>query len=422
MKMLPKRRRTGMSRLRIVIGVAAIAMVAAACGTGAGSSAPTTGSGSAPGVNAKTKTITLGASYTDTGAVAYYSNYNYGAEALFDSINANGGIKGWKIQYKLLNDGYQPQQALQNDEQLVKSDHVFAVVSQVGSPTNTAAATFLGNKSIPMVGCCSGVPKLSQYKNYFILEPNYVAEAATALRYLVKTKGLTKIAMLYENDQLGQPALTGAQQEASKLGIKLLATVPFNVTTTNMAPYVSKVAPLNPQAIMIWGANGNVALAMKAAVASGVKTEWMGSFFMADPSTSHLGGSAITGLMATEYFAPYDGNTAAVKQFRHDMQTYEPKATIGAISENGYDGAAMFVWGLRRVIDSGKAVTQQNVIDVLNSMKNQVFGTVSVPQSYSPADHHAGYSSVQSFGFLQDRGGKWTPIAKPVPFPSGLKY
>lgn len=412
--------RTKTWRASAILGLVALAL--SACGNAAVGGGHKKEAAAAPGVDLKAKTILVGASSTQTGPTANYSNYNAGAQAYFDAVNDAGGVGGWKIKYKTVNDAYQPQQALLNVQQLVNKDHIFANVAQIGSVTNVAAAKFLGNTKTPVVGCCSGVPSLSQYSNYFILEPNYLAEGATSFDYLVKSLGKKRIAVLYENDALGQPALDGIQQAAAKLGVKPVATVPFSVTDANMTPYVSKVATAHPDAIMIWGGNGSVASAMKAGQQLGLKASWIGSFFMADDSTLKVGGDAVNGLMATEYFAPYSGTTPEVKQFLADMAKYQPSATVGAIAENGYNAAAMFVWGLQKLVDSGKDITQQGLIDALDSMDKATFGTVSGQQSYTKDDHVVGYSSVQSFGFVQNKGGVWTEIAPEQPFPEGLDY
>lgn len=410
------------TRMWAVAALTAAAALALSACSGAAIGGGETSSTSAPGVDTKAKTILVGASSTQTGPTANYANYNAGAQAYFDAVNDAGGVGGWKIDYKTINDSYQPQQALLNVQQLVNEDHIFANVAQIGSVTNVAAAKFLGDTQTPVIGCCSGVPSLSKYKNYFILEPNYLAEGATSFNFLVETLGKKRVAVLYENDALGQPALDGIQQASAKLGVELVATVPFNVTDSNMTPYVSKIATADPDAVMIWGGNGSVASAMKAGQQLGLKADWIGSFFMADSSTLKVGGDAVNGLMATEYFAPYSGTTPEVKQFLADMSKYQPSADVGAIAENGYNAAAMFVWGLEKLVDSGQDITQQGLIDALDSMDGATFGTVSGKQSYSKDDHVVGYSSVQSFGFIQNKDGVWTEISPEQPFPEGLDY
>src|SRR5205814_6110601 len=81
-----------------------------------------------PGVTAGE--ITVGTHQPLTGpAAAGYSKISAATKAYFDYVNANGGVSGRKITYKIMDDGYNPANTQQVVRQLVLQDKVFAILN-----------------------------------------------------------------------------------------------------------------------------------------------------------------------------------------------------------------------------------------------------------------------------------------------------
>ena len=60
------------------------------------------------GIDAATKTITIGAFTPVTGPVPFYAILTHAADAFFRHANESGGVRGWRIKYVTLDDGYDP--------------------------------------------------------------------------------------------------------------------------------------------------------------------------------------------------------------------------------------------------------------------------------------------------------------------------
>src|SRR5947199_6670273 len=98
----------------------------AACGSGS-SKAPSV---SVPGVTATE--VLVGTHQPLTGpAAAGYSKISAATKAYFDYVNANGGVHGRKITYKIMDDGYNPANTQQVVRPLVLQDKVFAILSRL---------------------------------------------------------------------------------------------------------------------------------------------------------------------------------------------------------------------------------------------------------------------------------------------------
>src|SRR5688500_19785215 len=119
--------------------LAALVLVVAGC-SGDGDSS-TGGSADTPGVT--DTSILVGTHMPLTGpASAGYSKIAPATKAYFDHVNANGGVHGRKITYKVMDDGYNPANTQQVVRQLVLQDKVFAILNGLGTGTHTGVLDF----------------------------------------------------------------------------------------------------------------------------------------------------------------------------------------------------------------------------------------------------------------------------------------
>src|SRR5207248_5598249 len=127
-----------------VLGAVVLAGVTA-CSGGGGS---TSTGGSVPGVTAG-EVIVVTPQPLAGPAAAGYSKISAATKAYFDYVNANGGVFGRKITYKIMDDGYNPANTQQVVRQLVLQDKVFAILNGLGTPTHTGVLDFLNTNKVP---------------------------------------------------------------------------------------------------------------------------------------------------------------------------------------------------------------------------------------------------------------------------------
>ncbi|MBA83769.1 ABC transporter substrate-binding protein [Thalassobius sp. S69A] len=96
--------------------------------------------------------IKLGGAHDLSGIFAPFSVPAVKAAQLyFDEVNAAGGVHGRKITYIVEDHGYQVPKAVQAANKLVNRDKVFAMLLNLGTPTNIAMFKLLEPKGIPNV-------------------------------------------------------------------------------------------------------------------------------------------------------------------------------------------------------------------------------------------------------------------------------
>src|SRR5215469_16942764 len=102
------------------------------------------------GVDPAKKVVRVGAFAPITGPVPFYAMINHATDAYFKDLNERGGIKGWKVEYVVRDDGYDPAQSLAMTRRLVENDDVFALVASNGTATNIAIIPYARSKGLPV--------------------------------------------------------------------------------------------------------------------------------------------------------------------------------------------------------------------------------------------------------------------------------
>jgi branched-chain amino acid transport system substrate-binding protein len=201
------------------------------------------GSTSDPGITSTT--ILLGGTSPLTGPAAAYASVARGANAYFESVDAKGGVAGRKIEYKVLDDGYNPANTIQATRQLVEQDKVFAIFNTLGTEVNLAIRDYLNGLKVPQLFAASGATTfgrdVSRYPWTIGFQPSYQAEGWVLGQYLAKTKKRGKVAVLFQNDDYGKDLLGGFKRGLRRSGVKVTAAQPYEVTAPDVSSQVAKL-------------------------------------------------------------------------------------------------------------------------------------------------------------------------------------
>jgi ABC-type branched-subunit amino acid transport system substrate-binding protein len=364
------------------------------------------------GVDAATKTVTVGGFTPVTGPVPFYAILTHAADAYFKHVNESGGIKGWKVKYVTLDDGYDPARSVAVTRRLVEEDHVFSLVAAVGTATNVAVIPYAKEKGLAMIGPIGGASAFFVEPNIFPLLPDYGWSAAANAEYAINDLKLKKIALLWENDELGRSAKRGFDlfMQASK--IEPAESVPFEVKTTDFTPHIRRIANSGAEGVILFGSNANLAAALKAADRQGVKLAWFGPFFAADPTTYKLAGDLLDGVYFSSWLLPVDSNEPEVRAYRESIVKYYPKDPIGVFGLNGWSNAALFGSIFGALVESGKPITRANLIEAGNSLKNASVGGAR-KVSFVAGDHRG----TRQEAILQAKGKSFALVRDFKPYP-----
>src|SRR5438094_6752648 len=163
--------------------VAAFLVALAACDGGINNSSQTD-------VGITSDSILLGNTIAQSGPAAAYGTIANAELAYFNYVNGQGGVNGRKIQFKILDDAYNPAQTVPLTHQLVEQEQVFAMFSGLGTQAQTSVRDYLNGKKVPQLFVATGATTfdLDYSKNTWSLgwQPPYQGEARIYAKDVLK--------------------------------------------------------------------------------------------------------------------------------------------------------------------------------------------------------------------------------------------
>jgi branched-chain amino acid transport system substrate-binding protein len=221
---------------RAFAAASAVALVVALPTAFAGSSAD-------PGVSSTT--IVIGGTSPLTGRAAAYASVARGARAYFESINAKGGVAKRKIDYRIVDDAYNPAQTVQAVRRLVEQDKVFAVFNTLGTESNIAVRDYLNQAKVPQLFVASGATTwgrdAAKYPWTIGFQPSYAAEGLVYGQYIARTLKKARVAVLFQNDDYGKDLLGSLKRGLGRSASKVIAAEPYEALASDVSSQVAKL-------------------------------------------------------------------------------------------------------------------------------------------------------------------------------------
>src|SRR4051812_21716307 len=345
-----------------VLTTLVVVVAGAACSSnGSGNSA----SASVPGVTATG--ILVGTHQPLTGpAAAGYSKISAASKAYFDYVNANGGINGRKITYKIMDDGYNPANTQQVVRQLVLQDKVFAILNGLGTPTHTGVLDFLKTNRVPDLFVASGSRSWNQpdkYSGTFGFNPDYTVEGKILATYVKATYPGKKVCFLGQDDDFGKDSLAGIE----KILGPVTAKQNYVTSNPNVGPQMGALKAAACDVVMLATIPGFTALSIGTAAKIGFKPQFVVSNVGSDPNTltKTLGAAAplLEGVVAANYLplATDDANPW-IQLYQKVNTQYNAGAEFDNNVVYGMSVAYLFVQALQ---GAGQDLTRDKVVDAV---------------------------------------------------------
>jgi len=207
-----------------------------------------------PGLTATT--VVLGGTVPLTGEAAAFGSVGPGAKAYFEYVNAKGGVRGRKIDYRYYDDAYNPAQTVQLTRKLVEDDAVFAVFNSVGTANNLAIRGYLNAQKVPHLFAGDGSQQIGRsFTRYpwtmgFLM--SYRGEGDVYGRNLVSARPRARVAALYENTDLGRDMLTGLTRAISGKGPRIVAKESYEFTGSDVSSQLARLKTSGADTLMLF--------------------------------------------------------------------------------------------------------------------------------------------------------------------------
>lgn len=371
--------------------------------------------------------IRIGQTMPYSGPASSYSTIAKAEAAYFSMINQQGGINGRKIKFLSVDDAYNPSKTVEQVRRLVEGDEVLATFQTFGTATNAAILKYMNLNKIPMLFVASGASQFSDPRNYpwtLAYNASYVAEGRIYANYILNNHPTARIAILYQNDDLGRDYVRGLKEGLGPAASTMIVgersyqpteatidshlvslrstggTLLYDVSTPKFAAQaIRKLAELKWAPFHILAVDSiSVAEVLKPAGLDNSRGI-VGMIFRKDPSD------------------PIWQNDLGMQKYKAFMETYYPDGLIeSAFNAYAYGAAELLVHVLRQC---GNELTRENLMKQASSIHDFV-GALMLPGTVvntSPED----YRITKQFQMVRFDGTRWAPFGPLLSDESGKK-
>ena len=265
-----------------------------------------------------------------------------GIQAAFKEANDAGGVNGRTLTLLTEDDSYEPDAAFENARKLLDADRVFGLIGSVGTPTSRAASPVAEAQGAPFVGAFTGAQLLrsGDLTNVLNLRASYHDETERMVAYL-QSEGISKVAVLYQNDSYGVDGLEGVQNALARDGrqnMELVESWYYRRNTAAVNSAVFRIARANPEAVIIIGAYQPAAEAIeKLRMKLDPEPIFMNVSFVGSNALAEELGDAGAGVYVTQVVPlPTDESNTVVAKYVAALSEYDANAEPGFVSLEGY--------------------------------------------------------------------------------------
>lgn len=329
--------------------------------------------------------------------------------AYFRMINDKGGINGRKVNFISYDDAYSPPKAVEQTRKLVESDEVLLMFDPLGTANNTAIRKYLNTKKIPQLFVAAGATKFNDPKNFPWTtgwQPSYQSEAHAYAKYILKEKPGAKVAVFFQNDDLGKDYLKGLKE---KLGAQIVAEESYETTEPTIDTHIVKLKATGADTLVNISSPKFAAQAIKKIA----EVDWKPLHILSNVSASvgsvikPAGFENAQGIISATYLKdpadPQWDNDPGMKEFQSFLAKYYPEGNKRDILLiTGYALAETLAQTLKQC---GDDLTRENVMKQAANLKNWRTEAL-LPGIYvntSPTD----FAPISQLQLMRFSGEKW---------------
>ena len=279
------------------------------------------------------------------------TNMQLGILSAFQEVNAAGGVHGRQLELVALDDGYEPEAAISNTFSLIEEEQVFALIGAVGTPTSRSAVPVAYESDVPYVAPFTGAAFLreSKWRNVINLRASYNQETEEMVARLTEDLGIDRIAVLYQDDSFGLAGLNGATRALERRGMEPISVGFYPRNTLAVKAALLNLRDAKPQAVIMVGAYQPVATFVAWAKRVGMEdVVFITISFVGSNALANFLGRDGEKVFVTQVVPfPTDASVPIVRSYLEALEAYDPEASPGWVSLEGYMAGRLAIEALR---------------------------------------------------------------------------
>jgi branched-chain amino acid transport system substrate-binding protein len=362
--------------------IAVFLVTLAACGGSSGTPTIQTD------VGVTSNSILLGNTIALSGPAAAYGTIANAENAYFTYLNNNkGGVNGRKINFKILDDAYNPAQTVPLTKQLVEQDQVFAMFSGLGTQAQTSVRDYLNAQKVTQLFVATGATTfMADYSSHpFTIgwQPPYQGEARIYAKDVMANHPSAKIGVLYQNDDYGQDYLKGLTDGLGSNSSMIVDKESYDVTAANTASQLATLKAKGADTVFLFT---TPAFTIKSLVII-TALHWEPTIYLNSVSNPQVymgiaakAGAALKNVTSVGYLKdPTDPQWASDAGMQLYKQVIANCSTCNVNDGFNIYGVAV-AWSMADVLNkAGNTLTRANVANIAGTQLNETNNPFLLP-------------------------------------------
>lgn len=356
---------------------------------------------------APAKTIKIGAIFSVTGGASFLGAPEAKTAQMFaDSLNAQGGINGQKIEMIIKDSGGSPEKAVSFARQLIEEEQVLAIVGPSTSGETMQIKRLCEENKMILISCAAAEVIVQPVASYVFKTPQKDSQAVTWIFETMKKKGIRRIAVLSSNDGFGNAGKKQLEDMAKPAGMEILVNEVYDKQATDLSDILTKVkARSGVQAVVNWSIVPAQSIVPKNMKQIGLKVPLYQSHGFGNRQYVQQAGLAAEGLLfpagrllVVDELADTHPQKQVLATYKKDYETRfrEDVSTFGG---HAYDALLI----ITEAIKKAGSTDRQKVRAAIENLQGLV-GTAGI-FNFSATDHTG--LGLEAFEMLTVAGGKF---------------
>lgn len=382
--------------------LAAVALTACGGAQGTDTPSPTDNPDGATATEAAAtgEPIVVGAVSSLTGP-ATFPESTAAAQAVFDRVNAEGGIQGRPIEYVVEDDGFDPGTASQAARRLVEAEGAVVLAGSASLLECGVNASYYQSQGIYSIQGTGIDPGCFTSSNISPVNTGPFLSNTVALFYASETLGAETVCFGAFDIPNYQEAYDHAIAEWTAVTSRELT---YRDTTLaldgDLTPFMLALEDNGCDAAVVQANDFHYVSMMRIRESQGLDVQIVGLTSGYTRDVAEELGTTGNGLILASEFEPYtNAESPALEDWRELMAAAEVPET--SFAEGGYLAAQVLVDVLRGI--EGQ-VTRESVTEALNALDSYESPLIGSPYAFGDAPQH---SSNRSAKFVELQDGEW---------------
>ena len=314
--------------------------------------------------SAMAETIVIGGAGPLTGGAAQYGiSVEQGAQLYIDQINAELAASGSDTRFELIfeDNGGDDTEAQNVYYRLTESKGAVAFLGDVLSSNCKVVAECANEDGIPMVTASSTSYEITTdhptvFRTCFLDPLQGVVMANYA-----KSKGYTKVAILYGNDDDYSIGLADSfEEQCKKNGMEVTAKESGSFSDMDFSAQLTKIASTNPEVVFLPFYGEQASMILSRAASIGMDVTFLGGDGISNIVDFMTDKKLLTKVVYCDHFDA-NSETEIVKKFKADFKAkYGTDVTL-SFSATAYDAALVICQAILRAGSTDKAAIVEQI-------------------------------------------------------------